>query len=563
MSQVAILCVDDHPALLATLRVAIHDAIGPDCIVGTETQAQQALHTLQSWLAAGYDVPLVLVDYRMPDVNEAHLLRRIHALTPDTRKILMTAYDSYVNLDQLADDVRLYRILPKPWSHTDLRVTLREAVHSYFQEKRLHSYVGLLDASHAQEQVQQSQRLYRTLIRNLPDMSVLLFDRDLHYLVAEGPYLYEIGYEHLEGRTLYDAMPAHVIKELEPFYHAALRGEVSNYVHESEQLCYHASFLPIYNDAGAIIAGMVVARDISAQRRAENALRSAKNAAEAANRAKSTFLANMSHELRTPLNAILGFAQLSAQDTHLSASTRSNIDMIMRSGEHLLQLINDVLDMSRIEAGRIELRYTDFDVHRLLKELYDMFEMVADNKNLRLTLHQAPHIPQYLHSDVGKLRQVLINLLSNAIKFTDTGRIKLHADYQPDPQTLIVRVQDSGRGILPADLPTLFDAFTQTETARDIGQGTGLGLSISKAYVDLLGGRIEVSSEVGVGSSFSVTLPVALGDAVPLVASTSQQSTLRLAPGSPSFRILVVDDNEESRHVLQGLLSSADRKSVV
>ena len=300
-------------------------------------------------------------------------------------------------------------------------------------------------------------------------------------------------------------------------------------------------------------------------------LNSAKQTAEGANRAKSEFLANMSHELRTPLNAILGFTQLMHRDSSLTPQQHENLGIISRSGEHLLSLINDVLDMSKIEAGLIALNENDFDLYSMLDAIEEMFQLKAESQGLELLFELTPDAPQYVRTDERKLRQVLINLLGNAIKFTQKGGVTLrvgaecgeHTTYEkfdpktlhPKSHTLLFEVEDTGSGIAPNEMESLFEPFVQTETGRKSQQGTGLGLPISRKFVQLMGGDIEVNSVLGKGTSFKFDIQVTLADAAQIQTQQQTHRVKSLEPGQPEYRILVVDDRPANRLLLTKLLT--------
>ncbi|MBN8562416.1 MAG: PAS domain S-box protein [Leptolyngbya sp. UWPOB_LEPTO1] len=291
-----------------------------------------------------------------------------------------------------------------------------------------------------------------------------------------------------------------------------------------------------------------------ARYKAEADLRIAKDAAETANLAKSTFLANMSHELRTPLNAILGFAQLMEREVALSDRQRNSLAIINRSGEHLLDLINDVLEMSKIEAGRTTLNLVSFDLHHLLYTLQEMFLMRAKAKHLALNFTIAPNLPQHIQTDENKLRQVLINLLSNAMKFTDHGSITLEATVQSETM-LQFKVQDTGQGIAPEEFDQLFRPFIQTHSGSQLREGTGLGLTISRRFVRLMGGDIQVESTVGQGSTFSFGIQIAIANPKDVIPMLNSKRVLQLTPQQSSYRILVVDDRAENREFVEQLLT--------
>jgi PAS domain S-box-containing protein len=291
------------------------------------------------------------------------------------------------------------------------------------------------------------------------------------------------------------------------------------------------------------------------RKQVEASLLLAKDAAETANRAKSAFLANMSHELRTPLNTILGFSHLMERDALLTSSQKDFLATINQSGEHLLNLINDVLEMSKIEAGRISLNSVTFDLFLLLNTLKEMFQVRVRNKHLSLEFKLATNLPQYVLADEGKLRQVLINLLDNAVKFTQVGQIQVSI-MQPEVNALCFAVKDTGCGIAAEDLGQLFQPFSQTLSSAQMLQGTGLGLAISRQFVRLMGGEMQVSSQVRQGSTFQFDIPITPANPLEVLPLLPAQRVLQVAPHQPNYRILVVDDRQENRELLVRLLNT-------
>jgi PAS domain S-box-containing protein len=364
----------------------------------------------------------------------------------------------------------------------------------------------------------------------------------------------------------------------------------------------------IFDDSGCLVKFQAVGRDISDRKKAEAELERAKDAAEAANRAKSIFLANMSHELRTPLNAILGFSQLMNQDTNLLTEQKENLNIIHRSGEHLLTLINQVLDLSKVEAGRMTKNETSFDLHYLLADVEDMFALKAQDQGLQLRFDCADDVPQYICTDEVKLRQVLINLISNAIKFTSSGSVSVKVEPRAEDSrgwgettnnqpttnnqqltTITFEVKDTGVGIAADELEKLFKPFLQTASGQRVQQGTGLGLTISRQFVRLMGGEITVISRgkvftpgtslrnvsqagrsTGVisspsslsslpspsnsGTLFKFDIPVGIADVSEIKNQPHSHRVVALAPNQPQYRILVVDDRDYNRQLLVKLL---------
>ncbi|HKR65835.1 MAG TPA: ATP-binding protein, partial [Thermoanaerobaculia bacterium] len=271
-----------------------------------------------------------------------------------------------------------------------------------------------------------------------------------------------------------------------------------------------------------------------------------------ANQAKSVFLANMSHELRTPLNAVLGFSQLLERSASVRGDDRTSLDIIRRAGEHLLGLINDVLSLSKIEAGRLTLDARPFSLQSMLRGVESMMRARADKAGLALVTRIDGELPEAVTGDEGKLRQVLVNLLGNAVKFTERGTVTLRVAWRDDRARF--EVEDTGHGIAASELDSLFEAFVQTETGRKSKEGTGLGLVITREIVRLMDGDIAVRSTPGAGTTFS--FDVALPRAAALPQAEEASRVIALAQGEKTRRIVVADDTPENRLLILRLLGS-------
>ncbi|WP_052813081.1 PAS domain-containing hybrid sensor histidine kinase/response regulator [Desulfonatronum thioautotrophicum] len=430
----------------------------------------------------------------------------------------------------------------------------------------------------SQDALRRSEAKYRNLVEHLPQR-IFIKDEGLNYIAMNENMArdFQITPDQAPGKTDYDFVPAWLADSYRMNDRTVLetgeRWEADEkYVQEGREIWVRTIKVPFRDENGRVVGVLGIFDDITqhkldqdALRRGEQELREsnaelerARRAADAANQAKSRFVANMSHEIRTPMNAVLGFAQVLERDPTLTPRQAGHVQTILRAGKHLLGLINDILDLARIESGKLPSLREVFVLRDLLEEVMVLFRGRCREKGLELALEEVAGLPRSVATDQGKLRQVLVNLLGNAVKFTESGGVILRVF--PDPGQsledglpfLVFEVEDTGPGISEAHLAELFEPFYQTDEGVRHG-GTGLGLAISHAHARVLGGELIVTSQEGRGSTFRLSLPVGCMDHACQPEPVPGRVT-GLRPGSPEIRVLAVDDKPDNLDLYQELL---------
>jgi PAS domain S-box-containing protein len=413
----------------------------------------------------------------------------------------------------------------------------------------------------AEEELSDERKVLRALIDNVPDF-MYVKDADCRFLVANVAVARQMGAkttDELLGKNDFDFYPRDVAaifyedeKRVIRSGQAEVNREEAGLDSEGNMSQVLTTQVPLRDKNGRVTGLVGIGRDITHLKKAQEEMKRAREAAEAASRAKSEFLANMSHEIRTPLNGVMGMTDL-ALETELTQEQREYLETVKMSGDSLLTVINDILDFSKIEAGKIDLEAVDFSLRDNLESTLKTLALRADEKGLELLCEVAPEVPEILRGDPVRLRQIVVNLVGNAIKFTDSGEIAVRVQVEGREgldYVCLFTVSDTGIGIPENKRQVIFDPFSQadTSTTRKYG-GTGLGLTISTRLVQMMGGKIWVESEVGRGSQFHFTARLGAADTKEIkLGSIAPPEALR------GVKVLVVDDNRTNRRILEGML---------
>lgn len=581
-----ILIVDDYPTNIKVLSDLLIE-YGFEVLIARD--GMNALQKLQRILP-----DIILLDVLMPGIDGFETCQRLkeQESTRDIPVIFMTALSDPVDkikglslgaVDYITKPFQQEEVLARVNTHLRIRHLTKQLEEQNAQLRDEARSRQLAEAS-----LRLSEEKFVKAFRSNPGPMMILTLEEGRFLEVNQNFCKILEYppEALLGKTIKELNIFCDPTECDRFLAVLQQDNVvsrqewlfSTFLGETKTLLVSAEIIHV-RELTCILAMMF---DITACKKAAAELQQAKAAAEGANQAKSLFLASISHELRMPLTVILGYTKLMDRDESLNPQQREYLSVINRSGEHLFVVINDVLEMTRIESGLLTLNLEDINLEVFLKTIYEMLRPKAEEKQLQFTFEFDPEPCLYIQSDQTKLRQVLINLLGNAIKFTSQGTVSLRVSVashlgektsldgdasHPEPSSdhatpsspihLLFEVADTGPGITPDELEVLFDPFVQTEAGRRSQEGTGLGLPITQRFVQFMGGNITVQSTVGVGSVFTVKIPVAL--AYPLEDDQTVQPKGRvigLAPGQPNYRILVVDDQTLNRKLLVKLFTT-------
>ncbi len=538
-SPINVLIVDDSPGDVEIIHRMLR--LAEDAVFNVRT-AGDLVTALDLVVREGIEV--VLLDLSLPDSHGLSTFHQVYAHAPDVATIVLSGLDdANVAMNAVREGAQEYLVK----GQFDDAVLVRSVRYAHERAK-------------SREALRESEALYHSLVESLP-LNLFRKDTQSRFQFANQGFCDDIGMsmDELLGKTDFDLFPYEIAaKYISDDRRVIETGEVFEDVEEHPETDGSTIYVqvmksPVRDSKGSIIGVQGMFWDVTARKRAEEQLKSAKEAAEQASRAKSQFLANMSHEVRTPLNAVLGMTEL-LLDTDLTDEQHEYLTLVHQSGESLLMLLNDILDFSKIEAGRLDLDFAPFNVRDTLDDMMKMLAVRAHHKRLELACHVDPRVPQFLVGDGYRLRQVLVNLVGNAIKFTAQGEVLMDVSCDgrtDDTARLKFAVSDTGIGISDEKLEAIFDAFEQADgsTTRKYG-GTGLGLTISAHLVALMGGKLQVESRPERGSSFHFSLDMKIA------ADRSGAAGVVSLDQLAGMKVLAVDDNETNRRILHEMLTN-------
>ena len=533
-------------------------------------QSDEALSLTQTSITKNNDVSVP--EKLVIGIAIANLNAEIETLNPEFILISETLAEDILNRplqdfipEHLREEMQQSLSSEQPWQREFVNYT--QAGEMFWEKatlSMLYNHLGTVQQySLTREDISDSKSIADKMLvleQSLNDSlnEIYIFDaHNFYFLEVNQQACDNLGYnvEEFEELTPFDISPLVNQDEFKRLTQPLLENEQQKIIFTSLHYRKDGSIYPVEVhlqkiSAETLCVFIAIVQDITERKEAEANLKKAKEKAEQSNQAKTQFLASMSHELRTPLNAILGFSQMMTSESNLTPQQRKNLQIINSSGAHLLTLINEVLDISKIEAGKVTLNVVDFDLVELLDEIPALFKEKCLNKNLQFNLKRQLENVSCIQADKTKLRQILINLIGNAIKFTHQGSITLRCYSKMVSENkvqLTFEVIDTGEGIEKKALAQVFDKFTQSESGKHAEEGTGLGLSISQRFVKLMGGEISLNSVVNQGTTFRFTIEV--GN----IKKNSCQKVIGIVPQQTLHKILIITPVKKNRPLLIAL----------
>lgn len=515
MSKPVIVCVDDERVILDSLEMQLEQYLGDSCDVEVADSGKDALALVDELRQDGVDVAVVISDYLMPGMTGDELLKQLSGKLPQATMILLTGHAEMHVITEILNSGRLDRFLTKPWNHQEFVAVIRSALEAYKLKKDLEDHRMEIEFKNKTLQLSLDAAKFGTLQWNVKN-NELKCDENCVKIFDNGLIRQECSIKDLVSSIDDDDMSLiksglnNCAEDETDSFHKEVRLSRDD---ESPQRWVSCQFTVVDRDVKGIpilIFGLV--QDISDRKKAEEELIKAKERAEQSDYLKSSFLANMSHEIRTPMNAIMGFASLLADDSMPQSKRLDYVRIINSSSKQLMTLINDIIDISKIESGELKVFYEDIDINLNLREQLEIFEqerIQREKNDVHLFLEcPLPDEDAIIRTDASRFKQIFTNLLTNAMKFTSKGYIRIGYRKPENDSELTFFVEDTGIGIPEEKLNIIFERFRQVDdsTTREYG-GTGLGLTITKGLIERLGGSIKVTSALQRGSEFSFNLP--------------------------------------------------------
>jgi PAS domain S-box-containing protein len=551
----SVLVVDDEKINLEVLR----SILGQEYTVHMTKSGASALE-----MAGKYRPDLILLDIIMPDMNGFDVLETLKS-SDKTRHIpviLITGLEG-VEYEEKGLTLGAADFIHKPFSNKIVK-------------SRVQHHIQIVNQIRVIEQYAQNMYLAMNKMEAIVDnYKGVIWSINTEGIITSfnGQYLKKIGVppSFLIGKNIEAARAKNRHPDIIENIEKTFRAGPQNWQSEVDGIIFHSHTTLMHDDKGNVAGVVGSSDDVTELIKLHNGLEAAVEAAENANRTKSAFLAKMSHEIRTPLNAVLGISEIQMQDENLQHDVKEAFTRIYNSGDLLLNIINDILDMSKIEAGKLELSPSQYDVSSMINDAVFLNLIKHENKPIKFILNVDENVPSQLFGDDLRIKQILNNLLSNAFKYTASGEVELsvNAEYLSDSVTLVFRVRDTGQGMTSDQISKLFDAYSRfnLETNRTT-EGTGLGMSITQNLIDMMNGEIKIESELDKGSVFTVRLPQGGTGAAALgkeAAEKLRQFSLNYKAEIkkiqitrepiPFGKVLVVDDIEMNLYVAKGMLS--------